>query len=144
MLVASKLETVEQRAAELQQQNETAQQELFKVRQDTEELLSSKQTELDMLNNDLERLNSRVQADAEEIKELRNENESLRKNNTDQADNEEIGSNGLVDANISELRAANSGLERDLREKERELGQMVADMSHAIGLFNSNRKKISY
>lgn len=132
MLVAGKLETVEQRAAELQQQNETARQELFKVRQDTEELLSSKQTELDMLNNDLERLNSRVQADTEEIKELRNENVSLSKKNSSggDGDDEDDNGSGMIDANVSELRTANSGLERDLREKERELGQMVADMSH--------------
>lgn len=135
MLVAGKLETVEQRAAELQQQNETARQELFKVRQDTEELLSSKQTELDMLNNDLERLNSRVQADTEEIKELRNENVSLSKKNSSggDGDDEDDNGSGMIDANVSELRTANSGLERDLREKERELGQMVADMSHVMG-----------
>lgn len=67
LLVAGKLTEEQQKSAELQQKFNTAQQELFKVRSETEEKLSSKQAELDMLNNDLERLNAKVASDSQEI-----------------------------------------------------------------------------
>jgi len=134
LLVAGKLEEEQQKSAELAQKYAAAQQELFKVRSETEEKMSSKQAELDMLNNDLERLNAKVANDDQEITELNAEVERLRVSNIKKAEalsmNEGDDKNSSDQNNMEQLKVLNAGLERDLREKERELGQQISDMQH--------------
>lgn len=66
--------------------------------------------------------------------ELNNEIEKLRVSNakTASSNNDLDGDDNeqTIDNSIEQLKVLNAGLERDLREKERELGQQISDMQH--------------
>ncbi|XP_059186671.1 cut-like homeobox 1b isoform X2 [Centropristis striata] len=120
--MSSRLEEAEHKAQSLQTALETTQAELFDLKTKYDEESTAKADEIEMVMTDLERANQRAEAAQRDTEALR---EQLSLSNQSQQ-----GSPAKADPDTDQPAevASSSGLEAELRAKERETAQLVEDV----------------
>uniref|UniRef100_A0A1A8CIY8 Protein CASP n=1 Tax=Nothobranchius kadleci TaxID=1051664 RepID=A0A1A8CIY8_NOTKA len=121
--LSSRLKEAEHKVQSLQTALETTQAELFDLKTKYDEESTAKADEIEMVMTDLERANQRAEASQREAESLR---EQLSQSNQSHP----LSSPGKVDPDSEQTAeaASHSGLEAELRAKERETAQLVEDV----------------
>ncbi|XP_054598637.1 cut-like homeobox 1b isoform X2 [Nothobranchius furzeri] len=121
--LSSRLKEAEHKVQSLQTALETTQAELFDLKTKYDEESTAKADEIEMVMTDLERANQRAEASQREAESLR---EQLSQSNQSHP----LSSPGKVDPDSEQTTeaASHSGLEAELRAKERETAQLVEDV----------------
>ncbi|KAK5868712.1 hypothetical protein PBY51_009704 [Eleginops maclovinus] len=121
--MSSRLEEAEHKAQSLQTALETTQAELFDLKTKYDEESTAKADEIEMVMTDLERANQQAEASQREM-------ESLREQVSLSSQSQQLGSPAKADPDTDQPTegASHSGLEVELRSKERETAQLVEDV----------------